>query len=89
MTVSLKHSFTSGVSDSGDASLVQPSNWNAEHSITMASGKLLGRYSASTGAVEEITISTGLSLDGSGNLTSSGGSGVSLAEARKVASLRL
>lgn len=31
--------------------------------------KLLGRYSASTGNVEEITISTGLNLDGSGNLT--------------------
>jgi hypothetical protein len=89
MTVSLKHSFTSGVSDSGDASLVQPSNWNEEHVLSLASGKLLGRYSAGNGSAQEITISTGLSLDGSGNLTSSGGSGVSLAEARKVASLRL
>lgn len=41
--------------------------------LTQTTNKLLGRYSASTGAVEEITISTGLSLDGSGNLTASGG----------------
>lgn len=42
-------------------------------SLTMATGKLLGRYSASTGAIQEITISTGLALDGSGNLTATGG----------------
>lgn len=39
----------------------------------IGSGKLLGRYSGGSGAMEEITISTGLSLDGSGNLTASGG----------------
>lgn len=39
----------------------------------IGSGKLLGRYSGGSGVAEEITISTGLSLDGSGNLTSSGG----------------
>lgn len=37
--------------------------------LTMATGKLLGRYSASTGAIQEITLGTGLSLDGAGNLT--------------------
>jgi hypothetical protein len=90
MTVSFKHVFTSNVSDSADPTLIQPSNWNDEHAVTMASGKLLGRYSANTGAIEEITISTGLSLDGSGNLTATGGGGgISLAEARKVASLRI
>lgn len=41
--------------------------------FTMSTAKLLGRYSASTGAIQEITVSTGLSLDGSGNLTASGG----------------
>jgi hypothetical protein len=56
----------------------------------MSTNKLLGRWSASTGAIEEVTISTGLSLDGSGNLTATGGGGgVTLAEARKVTSLRL
>jgi hypothetical protein len=41
--------------------------------ITMSTGKLLGRWSASTGAIQEVTISTGLALDGSGNLTATGG----------------
>ncbi len=39
--------------------------------LTMTSGKLLGRYTSppATGAVQEITVSTGLNLDSSGNLT--------------------
>jgi hypothetical protein len=40
--------------------------------ITMATGKLLGRSTASTGAIEEITVSTGLTLSG-GSLTASAG----------------
>ena len=59
MTVSLKHTFTSAKADGGDATLVQPSNWNAEHTLTCATGKLLGRSSAGTGAVEEITAPSG------------------------------
>jgi hypothetical protein len=53
----------------------------------IGSGKLLGRYSGGSGAMEEITISTGLSLDGSGNLTTSGsGSGtVSSGNAKELA----
>lgn len=38
-----------------------------------APGKLMGRYSAGAGSPQEITISTGLTLDGSGNLTSAAG----------------
>jgi len=40
--------------------------------LTMATGKLLGRSTASTGAVEEITLGSGLTLS-SGTLTASGG----------------
>lgn len=29
----IKHQFSSGIADSGDGTLVQPSNWNAEHSL--------------------------------------------------------
>jgi hypothetical protein len=29
--MAIKHAFTSGVADGGDASLVRPSNWNAAH----------------------------------------------------------
>lgn len=39
----------------------------------ISSSKLLGRYSGGSGDVQEITISTGLNLDGSGNLTVTGG----------------
>lgn len=54
MTISLKHSFQSQKSDGSDSTEVQPSNWNAEHTLTCASNKVLGRATAGTGAVEEI-----------------------------------
>lgn len=53
MTVSLKHAFTSNVADSGDATLVQPSNWNAEHNLTANANSLLGTVTA--GSVTEIS----------------------------------
>jgi hypothetical protein len=53
VTVSLKHAFTSNVADSGDATLVQPSNWNAEHNLTANANSLLGTVTA--GSVTEIT----------------------------------
>jgi hypothetical protein len=31
--MAIKHAFTSGIADGGDATLVQPSNWNADHTI--------------------------------------------------------
>jgi trimeric autotransporter adhesin len=42
--------------------------------LTMATARLLGRTTASTGAVEEITVGSGLSLSG-GALTATGGGG--------------
>lgn len=33
MTVRVVHPFVSAIPDSGDASIVQPSNWNADHTI--------------------------------------------------------
>jgi hypothetical protein len=56
MTISLKHSYQSAVPDGGDTGLVQPSDWNAEHAITMATNKVLGRATAGTGAVEELSV---------------------------------
>ncbi len=55
MAISLTHPFVSGKSDGGDATLVQPSNWNANHTIEMATARILGRTTAATGAVEELT----------------------------------
>lgn len=68
MTFSAKHAFTSAVADGGDATQVRPSNWNAEHTLTMATDRLLGRDTASDGAVEEIALSTNLEFTGSGSI---------------------
>ena len=62
MAISLKHAFNSGKTDGTDATLVQPSNWNAEHTLQLATGKLVGRTTASTGAAEEIAVSGDLLL---------------------------
>lgn len=63
MTISLKHAFTSPKADGTDSTLVQPSNWNAEHTITLAAGKVLGRDTSGAGAMQELP----LAFDTSGN----------------------
>lgn len=57
MTIQIKHAFTSAKGDGGDATLVRPSNWNAAHSTSMATGQLLGRLTAGVGVFEEIPVS--------------------------------
>jgi len=71
MAVSLLHNFVSGKLDGTDATLVQPSNWNAQHTLSMGTGKLLGRTTASTGAAEEIAVAGALTLS-AGTLTGTG-----------------
>ena len=72
MAISLKHLFTSAKADGPDSTLIQPSNWNAEHVLTMATARLLGRTTAATGATEEISVGTGLTLSaGSLSVTTS------------------
>jgi hypothetical protein len=56
MTISTKHKFVSSKSDSGDASLVQPSSWNDEHDISLAAGKVLGRDTSGAGLAQELPI---------------------------------
>lgn len=48
--------------------------WNASHSVVLDSGKLLGRSTAGTGAAEEISVGSGLSLS-AGTLSATGGGG--------------
>jgi hypothetical protein len=55
MTISLKHAFTSAIADGADASKVRASNWNAEHALTMATARVLGRLTAGGGVAEELT----------------------------------
>lgn len=62
MAVSVTHKFVSAVADGGDTNLVQPSNWNDTHDLVMATDRLLGRTTAGTGAAEEVSVGTGLSL---------------------------
>jgi hypothetical protein len=67
MAVSLKHNKVSAIADNPaavSAGEVVPSDWNAEHVLTQASARLLGRTSAGTGPTEEISIGAGLSLSG-------------------------
>lgn len=54
MALSIKHKFTVPAGDSTNANVVQPSNWNDEHRITMAANTLLGRGS-SAGDAQEIS----------------------------------
>lgn len=54
MALSLKHAFASAKADGTDVTKVQPSNWNAEHAITLAADKLIGRDSSGAGAAQEI-----------------------------------
>lgn len=65
MVVALKHKFQSAKADGVDTSLVRPSNWNDDHDLTLAASRLLGRYTASNGAAQEITVGSGLSLNAS------------------------
>lgn len=53
-----------------------------------AASKILGRGDSGSGDVQEITLGTNLSMSGT-TLNATGGGGVSLAEVRKIASLRL
>lgn len=60
MTISVKHNFHSAKADGVDTTLVQPSNWNDDHAITLGTGKVMGRMSAGSGTVEELaTTGTG------------------------------
>ena len=64
MAISLKHSTLSTAGPYTPTGELGPTEWNDEHAITMATARLLGRTSASTGAVEELTVGGGLTLAG-------------------------
>ena len=77
MAVSLTHTFVSAIPDGADTSVVRPSNWNAEHTLTGTVNTLMG-FDA-TGASQSVTVGSGLTYsagtitatgDGSGTVTS-------------------
>ena len=63
MAILLKHQFQSAKGDGADATQVQPSNWNAEHTLTLAAQRLLGRYAATAGAVQELSLGAGFTIN--------------------------
>lgn len=73
MTVSLTHSTPAD----GSFSATGATAWDAEHVLTQATNRLLGRTTAGTGATEEISVGTGLSL--SAGVLSATGAGSSTA----------
>jgi hypothetical protein len=60
--VDLRHKFVLSKPDGTDTSIVRPSNWNDDHDLTMGSGFVLGRVTAGTGPVEELTPESALAL---------------------------
>lgn len=62
MAISLKHNFASAKPDGTDLTLIQPSNWNDEHTLQLATSRLIGRTTAGTGSAEEIAVSGDLLL---------------------------
>lgn len=63
MVLAIKHPFTSPKSDGTDSTLVQPSNWNAVHQITMAANRLIGLSDGPGGAATEMEPSVNISLE--------------------------
>lgn len=61
MAISVTHSTAVVVPDDG-SSPVGSDEWNAAHTFTMATSRLLGRTTADAGPSEEIEVGTGLSL---------------------------
>jgi len=85
MAVSLKHAFSSGKLDGADTSLVQPSNWNAEHTLTIGTGKILGRAASGDGAAQEVAVAGALTLTSPGGVPTLTGTGASTGKAIAVA----
>jgi hypothetical protein len=61
MSISLKHTTQAAGTDAGNGE-IRKAQWNEEHALTSASGVILGRTTASTGAVEEIAAGDGIVL---------------------------
>lgn len=55
MALELKHKFVSPIADNNDPNEVGPDEWNDDHDLTQATGRMLGRVSAGAGATEELT----------------------------------
>ena len=70
MTLSFKHLFSSAKADGTDVTLVKPSNWNAQHSVTTDSSVPIVLGATAPGPITELPISsimpTGVMVDYAG-----------------------
>lgn len=68
MAISVIHTTQAFGADAGNGE-IRKAQWNEAHTMTAASGKLVGRFAGTDGAVQEITPRIGLQLNSStGNL---------------------
>lgn len=65
--MAIKHTKTSAIPDGPDAAQVQPSDWNADHSLPVSASRLLGNSTASSAEVAEVSLGSGLAF-GTGSL---------------------
>lgn len=74
MTLAIIHPFVNLKADGVDTTVVRPSDWNDDHTITMAAGKVLGRDTSGAGAVQELP----LAFTSAGDATFTGTGAVNL-----------
>jgi hypothetical protein len=70
MAISLKHKFQSTVTEGADSTKVRTSNWSDDHDLLCATAVLLGRTTAGTGVVEELSASAVMTFLGAAPLAS-------------------
>lgn len=61
MAISITHTTVAALTDAGGVEIGK-TQWNANHSLSMATARLLGRTTASDGAPEEISVTANLLL---------------------------
>lgn len=70
MAISVNHATTAVGTEAGDGEIGKD-EWNANHSLSMATDRILGRTTAGTGTPEELSAGSGLTL-ASGSLDVAG-----------------
>lgn len=84
MAVSLTHTTVAVGTNAGNGEIAK-AQWNEGHTLSMATARLLGRTTSGTGAAEEISVGSGLTLS-SGSLTATAGAGSWVEISRATAS---
>ena len=91
MALAITHTFVSAVADSGDATLLQPSNWNDTHTLTGTASVAQGGTGLTAGTSGGIpyysstSAMTSSALLAAGGLVLGGGAGVAPATVANVA----